>query len=126
MAALCATLAGEAVELFEREWRSQVARTRVRVGRIDCPLNWLMPELLRLAQEFSNEPSLMQKMRPLVRRLVLEFDFASQTAVHDENEQTLEVYVDTLIRVLEQVRDDARQRGQWVGEPAAALPPMVG
>ncbi|MCC6681617.1 MAG: hypothetical protein IT445_12010 [Phycisphaeraceae bacterium] len=125
MATLCASLAGEAVELFEREWQQQLTRTRVRVGRIDCPLSWLMPELLRLTQEFSSEDGLTH-MRPLVRRLVLEFDFAGHAAVHDESEQTLECYVDTLMLVLEQVRDDARQRGQWVGEQAAALPPMVG
>jgi len=119
---LTATLSGEAVELFECEWQCERNRVRVQRGQINCPLHWLMPELLRLAQEFNHAP--IDQMRPLVYRLVLEFDFANQTGVHDETEELIALYVDTLVRVIDQVRTEARDRGQWLATPAPATPPV--
>lgn len=124
--ALATLLSDEAIQLFKQRWGLRLSQAhRLQISQFDCPLHWLMPELLRLAQEFGDHDSL-HDIRPLVRRLVEDLDTATQPALHGNDELAFESLIDTLVDVLDEVRDRARQRGQWIGHGADAAPIMCG
>lgn len=124
--ALSSTLSDEAIALFKQQWDERLARAHhLRIEQLDCPLHWLMPELLRLAQEFGDSATL-HEMRPLVRRMVNDLDTVNQPSLHGDNEIVFECYIDTLVAVLAQVRDRARTRGQWLSTGTEAAPIMCG
>jgi len=124
-----ANLSREAIELFRHQWSRRLTRPHhVRYEDLECSLHWLMPELLRLAQEFGDAAA-VRELRPLVRRRVEDLDSATQPALHDEeNAVVFECYIDTLVLVLAEVRHRARARGQWhcTGAGADAAPIMCG
>jgi hypothetical protein len=79
-----------------------------------CPVWWLIPDLLQLIGERHDEPVIL--LRPSIRRLIRERAgiYACGAGMSEAAaDELLEQQVDLLVRVLEQVRQQALDCGQW-------------
>lgn len=83
----------------------------------ECAAN----DLLGLLAEFHDQPA--QKLRSMIRRIVIERMYMNHTGDSMANPQmpSLDRQVDYIVSVLEQVRQHAVQRGQWSEQPAPPL-----
>ena len=87
------------------------------------PETLMLDDLLALVYEFSQQP--VASLRPVIRLLVLErmyLDHAGDSMADGLDDQAAEDHVDTIVRVLEKVRQQALLRGQAINCP---VPPLM-
>ena len=90
-------------------------------GRLD----WLMHDLIRLVSESPDRP--VAEMRPTIRRVLIErlfVDCNGDTALCAAEHVDIDLFVRTVTQVLESVRADGIETGEWAGTPAT--PQMFG
>jgi hypothetical protein len=89
------------------------------------PVMTVLPGLIRLVTECADRP--VNKFRPTITRLIREQQFmeaAGDSIVDPHLNVQTERYVELTLRVLERVRDQAQERGEWSDAPVT--PQMFG
>lgn len=82
-----------------------------------CPVSWILPGLLELVAECHNEPA--SHLRSAIRQLLMERAFAFQTGMAPKEQAAwLDHETDVLIRVLERIRQQRLECGDWSDLPA--------
>lgn len=90
-----------------------------------CPALWILPELLDLLSEHPDRP--IDELSSHIRRMLVEREFVDDngdTCVSRTHAELLELQVRLIVDVLQDVRRNARQHGQWCGCPSC--PQMFG
>jgi len=129
----CTTLEAKARHRLERQLR--------RLARRDSPLeasprlvdaqqpcgrlDWLMHDLVRLVSDSAGVP--VAELRPTIRRILTErlfVDCNGDTALSAVEQVDLDLFVRAVVDVLESVRSESIEAGQWSSTPMA--PQMFG
>lgn len=119
-----------AMQRFHQRWRERELRAGRGSGDMRrlysevSAMSWLLRDLLALVREQGDTP--VPRLETTIRRVVSEHDFFQdgQTAVGNRHQEVCERMIETLIDVLEDVRQEAEARGQLHHAPAAQ--PMAG
>ena len=118
--------------LFEREWEKEYRERELsssakeqRVCVLPQSTIWVLHDLIQMIAE-SHDRS-VHRMAPMVRRLIAEQNFADDCGdpiISADREAQIDLQVDVVLRVLEEVRHIALDRGLWSNAPMA--PQMFG
>jgi hypothetical protein len=87
-----------------------------------CPVVWVLHDLMQLMSECHDQP--VRQLEPAIRRIILEQESAD---IHGDNvvdalsRAHMERHVNTVIDVLERIRQQAMLNGQWSDAPVTPL-----
>ena len=87
-----------------------------------CPVVWVLHDLVKLVAECHDQP--VEHLEPAIRRIILEQESAD---IHGDNvvdalsRARMERYVHAVMEVLEHVRQQAVESGQWSDAPVTPL-----
>jgi hypothetical protein len=90
-----------------------------------CPALWILPELLDLLSNHPDRP--IEELASQIRRMLVDREFVDDngdTCVSTAHTESIELQVRLIVEVLQDVRRNARQHGQWCGCPSC--PQMFG
>lgn len=112
-------------DMFEQQSNLEARLARRGIASDDthqlCPVSWLLPDLLHLLAE--NHGSDAHDLRPAIRRIILDRGaiYAMGAGItQSEADEILEGQIDLIVRVLEQVRQQALDCGEWSESTAPA------
>lgn len=89
------------------------------------PALWILPELLDLLSNHPDRP--IEELAGHIRRMLVDREFVDDngdTCVSTAHSEIIELQVRLIVEVLQDVRRNARQHGQWCGCPSC--PQMFG
>lgn len=119
-------------ELFKREWEKEhregtqlSSSVRQQCCALPQSTMWVLHDLVQMIAESHDRP--MYQMAPMVRRLIAEQNFADDCGdpiINTDRETQIDLQVNVVLRVLEEVRHLALDRGLWSNAPMA--PQMFG
>lgn len=111
----------EAQDMLVYKWQEMTQGKSVPSGSgvfEQCPVVWVLDDLLDLMAEFHDRP--VQELRPMIRRLIHEktcLDNMEPTS----HRQSMDSQVDLAVEVLENVRRQGLDNGQWSDQPSTPL-----
>lgn len=111
----------EAQDMLVHKWQ-ELTRSRgtSRCSGVheQCPVVWVLDDLLDLMAEFHDRP--VVELRPMIRRLIHE-KTCLDNMEPSQHSQSIDKQVDLAVDVLESIRRQGLDNGQWSDQPSTPL-----